>query len=71
MMQIIEPLEMCYRSLCKIGDNPIVNGNLLDFIPQISCFGFCQESERHADIMDAITLHLGMGSYKDWSQEER
>lgn len=77
-MQIIEPLEMCYQSLCETGDKPVADGSLLDFMRQVSCFGLSlvkldirQESERHADVMDAITVHLGMGSYKDWSEEKR
>ncbi|XP_024375528.1 phosphoenolpyruvate carboxylase 2 isoform X4 [Physcomitrium patens] len=76
--QIIEPLDLCYRSLCETGDKPVADGSLLDFMRQVSCFGLSlvkldirQESERHADVMDAITLHLGMGSYKDWSEEQR
>jgi len=78
MMQIIEPLELCYQSLCETGDKPVADGSLLDFMRQVSCFGLSlvkldirQESERHADVMDAITVHLGMGSYKDWSEEGR
>ena len=45
---------------------------------QVSCFGLSlvkldirQESDRHTDVMDAITNHLGIGSYKQWSEEER
>lgn len=45
---------------------------------QVSCFGLSlvkldirQESDRHTDVMDAITTHLGVGSYKEWSEEER
>ena len=45
---------------------------------QVSCFGLGlvkldirQESDRHTDVMDAITTHLGIGSYRDWSEEQR
>ncbi|MCO5572712.1 hypothetical protein L7F22_026471 [Adiantum nelumboides] len=76
--QILEPLELCYRSLCATGDKPIADGSLLDFMRQVSCFGLSlvkldirQESDRHTDVMDAITMHLGMGSYKDWSEGQR
>jgi len=30
-----------------------------------------QESDRHTDVMDAITKHLDIGSYREWSEEKR
>ncbi|KAI5083404.1 hypothetical protein GOP47_0003147 [Adiantum capillus-veneris] len=76
--QILEPIELCYRSLCETGDKPIADGSLLDVLRQVSCFGLSlvkldirQESERHSDVMDAITQHLELGSYKDWSEEQK
>lgn len=76
--QILEPLELCHRSLCETGDKPIADGSLLDFMRQVSCFGLSlvkldirQESERHTDALDAITNYLGIGSYRDWSEEQR
>ena len=30
-----------------------------------------QESDRHTDVLDAITQHLGIGSYKEWSEDKR
>lgn len=45
---------------------------------QVSCFGLSlvkldirQESERHTDVLDTITNYLGIGSYRDWSEEQR
>lgn len=76
--QILEPLELCYRSLCETGDKPIADGSLLDFMRQVSCFGLSlvkldirQESDRHTDVIDAITNHLGIGSYRNWTEEQR
>lgn len=76
--QILEPLELCHRSLCETGDKPIADGSLLDFMRQVSCFGLSlvrldirQESDRHTDAIDAITNYLGIGSYRNWSEEER
>ncbi|XP_073058294.1 phosphoenolpyruvate carboxylase-like [Primulina eburnea] len=76
--QFLEPLELCYRSLCACGDRPIADGRLLDFLRQVSTFGLClvrldirQESDRHTDVLDAITKHLDIGSYKEWSEERR
>ncbi|KAL1363152.1 hypothetical protein HN51_011349 [Arachis hypogaea] len=76
--QFLEPLELCYRSLCACGDQPIADGSLLDFLRQVSTFGLSlvrldirQESDRHTDVMDAITNHLELGSYREWSEERR
>ncbi|EFJ19066.1 hypothetical protein SELMODRAFT_111216 [Selaginella moellendorffii] len=76
--QILQPLEVCYRSLCSTGDKPIADGSLLDFMRQVSSFGLGlvrldirQESERHTDVMDAITNHLGLGSYRSWPETKR
>ncbi|GAB2236045.1 hypothetical protein Drorol1_Dr00027775 [Drosera rotundifolia] len=76
--QFLEPLELCYRSLCACGDRSIADGSLLDFLRQVSTFGLSlvrldirQESDRHSDVMDAITQHLGIGSYLEWSEERR
>ena len=30
-----------------------------------------QESDRHTDVMDAITKHLEIGSYREWPEEKR
>ncbi|VFQ64442.1 unnamed protein product [Cuscuta campestris] len=76
--QFLEPLELCYRSLCACGDRAIADGSLLDFLRQVSTFGLSlvrldirQESDRHTDVLDAITMHLGIGSYKEWTEERR
>lgn len=76
--QFLEPLELCYKSLCASGDQPIADGSLLDFMRQVSTFGLSlvkldirQESDRHTEVMDAITTHLGIGSYRSWSEEKR
>ncbi|KAG0491091.1 hypothetical protein HPP92_007954 [Vanilla planifolia] len=76
--QLLQPLELCYRSLCSCGDRPIADGSLLDFMRQVSTFGLSlvrldirQESDRHTDVIDAITTHLGIGSYRNWSEEQR
>ena len=45
---------------------------------QVSTFGLSlvkldirQESDRHTEVMDTITKHLGIGSYRSWSEEKR
>lgn len=76
--QLLDPLELCYRSLNDSGDGSIADGCLLDFLRQVSTFGLSlvrldirQESERHTDVLDAVTKHLDIGSYRDWSEERR
>ncbi|KAJ8426174.1 hypothetical protein Cgig2_021028 [Carnegiea gigantea] len=76
--QFLEPLELCYRSLCDCGDQAIADGSLLDFMRQVTTFGLClvrldirQESERHTDVMDVITRYLEIGSYREWSEKKR
>ena len=45
---------------------------------QVTTFGLClvrldirQESERHTDVLDAITRYLEIGSYREWPEEKR
>ncbi|CAD6219755.1 unnamed protein product [Miscanthus lutarioriparius] len=78
LLQLLEPLELCYRSLCACGDRVIADGSLLDFLHQVSTFGLSlvrldirQESDRHTDVLDAITTYLGIGSYREWPEERR
>ncbi|KAJ0611347.1 putative phosphoenolpyruvate carboxylase [Helianthus annuus] len=54
----LEPLELCYRSLCACGDRVMADRSLLDFLRQVSTFGVSlvkldirQESERHTDVL--------------------
>jgi hypothetical protein len=60
------------------GDESTANAKLLDVLRQVQCFGLAlmrldirQESTRHTEVMDAITQHLEMGSYAEWSEEKR
>ena len=77
-MQFLEPLELCYKSLCDCGDKAIADGSLLDLLRQVFTFGLSlvkldirQESERHTDVIDAITTYLGIGSYRSWPEDKR
>ncbi|TYH28739.1 hypothetical protein ES288_A02G167900v1 [Gossypium darwinii] len=76
--QFLEPLKLFYKSLCSCGDRPITDGSLLDFLRQVSTFGLSlvrldikQESDCHIDVLDAITKHLEIGSYREWSEEQK
>ncbi|GAB4354517.1 MAG: phosphoenolpyruvate carboxylase [Gammaproteobacteria bacterium] len=76
--QLLEPLLLCYRSLHEVGAGRVADGKLLDLIRRVHCFGVTlmrldirQESSRHSDVCDAITRHLGLGSYHEWDEEQR
>ncbi|MDQ2076461.1 phosphoenolpyruvate carboxylase [Marinimicrobium sp. ABcell2] len=75
---LLEPLMLCYRSLREVGLPHIANGPLIDTIRRIHSFGINlvpldirQDGERHVQVMDELTTYLELGSYKDWSEDER
>ncbi|TVU07791.1 hypothetical protein EJB05_41160, partial [Eragrostis curvula] len=72
------PLRFATGPWLTAATSTIADGCLLDFMRQVSTFGLTlakldirQESERHTDAIDAITTHLGIGSYREWSEEKR
>jgi len=76
--QLLEPLMACYDSLKEVGDLAVADGFLLDLIRQVHNFGMGlvkldirQESDRHADAVDAITQHIGLGSYNEWDESKK
>jgi len=73
-----EPLRLCYRSLIETGNAVVANGRLADVLRRVTTFGLTlvrldlrQEASRHSDALDAVTRHLGLGSYNEWTEEER
>lgn len=76
--QLLEPLLLCYRSLVDCNMAEIAQGELLDTIRRLHCFGVTllqldirQESSRHRDAIAAITRHLGLGDYALWNESQR
>jgi len=76
--ELLEPLELMYRSLVAVGDRVLADGTLLDLIRRVRSFGISmarldlrQESDRHAEALDTITRYLGIGSYLEWDEESR
>ncbi|MFB9146251.1 phosphoenolpyruvate carboxylase [Halomonas alkalicola] len=76
--QLFAPLLTCYRSLCDVGLDTIANGALLDTLRRVAVFGVTltkldirQEAGRHAQVMEELTDGLGLGHYRDWSEEQR
>ena len=80
--QSIEPLRdtlmLIHRSLMQTGAEVVARGRLEDLLRRLAVFGLGlarldirQEADRHAEVMAAITLALGVGDYERWTEEER
>ncbi|WP_110687438.1 phosphoenolpyruvate carboxylase [Salinicola aestuarinus] len=76
--QLAEPLLECYQSLCDVGLSTIANGVLLDTLRRVAVFGVTlarldvrQDGERHAELFDELTRHLGIGDYLAWDEAAR
>ena len=76
--QLWYPLYTCYTSLKKCGMEIIANGQLLDTLRRIRCFGLQlirldirQDSSRHTDALAEITRYLGLGDYASWAEADK
>ena len=76
--QLRQPLMLCHRSLVETGNEMIAQGRLTDILRRLDAFGLVllkldirQEADRHAEAIDAITRHLELGSYLEWSEQEK
>ncbi len=75
---LLEALMLAKFSLEETGQAVVARGRLLDLIRRVHCFGLHmvrldirQESDRHTEALDAITRHLGLGSYAEWPEAKR
>jgi phosphoenolpyruvate carboxylase len=75
---LAEPLLLCERSLRACQQEIIAGGRLLDLLRRLHTFGIAllhldlrQEADRHTQALDAVTRHLGLGSYAAWDEQER
>lgn len=73
-----QPLLVCYRSLHAVGVGLVADGDLLDTLRRVRCFGvhlvrldIRQESGRHEQVLIELCQHLGLGDYGQWSETER
>ena len=78
LAQLAEPLALCDRSLRDTGNAVVADGRLADVLRRLAAFGLTlarldirQESGRHTAALDAITRALDLGSYAEWSEEDR
>ncbi|WP_152225104.1 phosphoenolpyruvate carboxylase [Pseudomonas sp. SCB32] len=76
--ELLEPLQLCYRSLQDCGMGVIADGALLDTLRRAATFGLFlvrldvrQDSTRHARAMSDITEYLGLGNYAEWDETVR
>ncbi|MDH0293138.1 phosphoenolpyruvate carboxylase [Pseudomonas sp. GD04087] len=76
--ELLEPLNLCYRSLQACGMGVIADGALLDTLRRAATFGLFlarldvrQDSTRHARAMSEITEYLGLGDYAEWDESVR
>ena len=76
--QLWDPLFAIYQSLKQCGMGIIANGQLLDTLRRIKCFGVPlvridvrQESTRHTEALAEITRYLGLGDYESWSEADK
>lgn len=76
--ELQEPLMACYESLVNSGLERVANGELLDTLRRMACFGLNlvpldirQDSERHLTAIDEITQYLGLGAYAEFTEEEK
>jgi phosphoenolpyruvate carboxylase len=75
---LFEPLYACYQSLCECNMAIIANGELKDTLIRVACFGVTlvdldirESSKKHVQLLDELTQHLNIGSYRDWSESKR
>lgn len=76
--EFLDEILLIYRSLCQTGNQLTADGKVLDLIRNICTFGLSlvpldirQESTRHMEALDAITRHLGIGSYAEWDEKTK
>lgn len=76
--ELLQPLRVIHQSLCSNGDEKIADGLLCDIMRRITCFGISltrldirQESEKHSEVVHAITQFLKIGKYNEWSEEKK
>ncbi|MCJ8313678.1 MAG: phosphoenolpyruvate carboxylase [Saccharospirillaceae bacterium] len=76
--QILEGLELCYRSLNDVGLDKVANGPLLDCIRRVCCFGINlspldirQDASRHVEVIAEICSCLELGDFESWDEDKR
>ncbi|PID41890.1 MAG: phosphoenolpyruvate carboxylase [Proteobacteria bacterium] len=76
--ELMSALMLCYDSLCEQNMKVVAQGELLNLIRRVGCFGLelvkldiRQESGRHSKVINEVTEYLGLGSFDAWSEEDK
>ena len=76
--EIIDPLTNVYNSLCAVKCKTIADGSILDLLRRAYSFGINlvkvdirQESIRHQKLMRSVCMHLRLGDFDKWTEEEK
>lgn len=76
--ELLEPLNIMYRSLVETGDEIIADMKLKGLIRRVHSFGLTmvkldirQEASEHTNALDAITKYIGAGSYAEFDEDGR
>jgi len=76
--EIIDPLTNVYNSLCAVKCKTIADGSILDLLRRAYSFGINlvkvdirQESARHQKLMRSVCMHLRLGDFSKWTEEEK
>lgn len=76
--ELLQPLLLCHQSLIENKAECIANGELTDLIRRMSAFGITllpldirQDASCHVDLIDEVTIFLGLGSYRAWTEDKR
>ena len=78
--ELLEPLLICYLSLCESNLSVIANGPLLDTIRRVHCFGvhligldIRQDAARHLQVFAELVDFYGDESevYDEWSESRK
>ncbi|WP_207063887.1 phosphoenolpyruvate carboxylase [Motiliproteus sp. SC1-56] len=76
--ELREVLLLCDQSLRDCGMAEIADGCLRDTLRRLACFGLSlvrldirQNAERHTQVFDELTRYYGLGSYAEWSENDK
>ena len=75
---LLDKFLLLHDSLMETNQVLLADGLLSDTIRRLSVFGISflpldirQESTNHAEAIDSITRHLGLGSYVQWDESTK
>lgn len=77
---LLQPLDLCYRSLCASGLRVIADGALLDTLRRAHCFGVTlvdldvrQHAERHTQVFDELLGYLAPHdpAFSGWEEKRK